>query len=130
PLLATVPESAFTVAEPASNVTEAFHTLRTGLTYFNVTQPVGSVLVSSAIKGEGKTTVAVGLSRAMATAGKDVVLVEADFRRPAIASRLGLDSNHGLGDVLTGQHRLEDVLQEVDSPDGRLRVILSGPPPP
>jgi capsular exopolysaccharide synthesis family protein len=75
------------------------------------------------------------LSLALARAGRDVILIDADMRRPAAAARLGVDPEaSGLGQVLTGQVRLDEVLVEHDLGDqsgpGKLRILPPGPPPP
>lgn len=132
PLLSTVPRSAFN-DEPNDHVAEeAFQTLRASLTYFNVDREVNSVLITSPAQGEGKTTVATNLARAMARAGKDVILVDADLRRPQVASRLHMRTSAGLGSVLAGETPLQEafVEPEVDTLAGRLRVLPAGPPPP
>ncbi len=91
-------------------VAEAFRSLRVNLRYLNVSRPVRSVLVNSAGEGEGKTTVAVQLAYTAAAAGADVLLVEADMRRPAFDARLGLDQPVGLPDVLAGLAELDQVV--------------------
>ena len=133
PLLSVVPRSAFGDVQTGGSGEEAFQTLRAGLTFFNIDRPMRSVLVSSPVQGDGKTTVATNLARAMARAGKDVILVDADLRRPQVASRFHVHSTAGLGGVLVGESSLEDafVEPEVDTVEGgRLRALPAGPPPP
>ncbi len=60
------------------------------------------MIISSPVQGDGKTTVATNLARAMARAGKDVILVDADLRRPQVASRFHVHGKAGLGGVLLG----------------------------
>lgn len=92
---------------------------------------VKTVLVTSAIPGEGKTTVALGLASAAAQAGLDVVLVEADLRRPSFAHRMRVDGRApGLADALFGN---EDPLELLQSPFPelpRLQVLTAGRVPP
>jgi succinoglycan biosynthesis transport protein ExoP len=134
PLLSVIPASAFSDHRLSPAGEEAFQTLRASLTYFNVDQPVSSVLISSPAQGDGKTTVATNLARAMAHAGTDVILVDADLRRPRVAQRLHLDHTLGLGAVLINEIEVERALVGVDDSDeegtGRLRVLPSGAPPP
>jgi polysaccharide biosynthesis transport protein len=91
---------------------------------------VKTVLVTSAVPGEGKTTVALGLARAAAQAGTDVVLVEADLRRPTFAQRMRVDGRApGLAQALFDG---EDPLELLQSPDPelpRLRVLAAGQVP-
>jgi polysaccharide biosynthesis transport protein len=132
PLLSAVPRSAFG-DEPDGVAGEAFQTLRASLTYFNVDREINSVLITSPAQGDGKTTVATNLARAMARAGKDVILVDADLRRPQVASRLHVAGGAaGLGGVLVGETSLAQAFEEpeVDTLAGRLRVLPAGHPPP
>ncbi len=133
PLLTAVPGSAFGDLQTSGAGEEAFQTLRASLTYFNIDRPITSVLITSPVQGDGKTTVATNLARAVARAGKDVILVDADLRRPQVASRFHVHSTAGLGGVLVGESSLEDafVEPELDTPEGgRLRALPAGPPPP
>ncbi len=80
---------------------EPFRILHNGLSLLAPDGTVKTVLVTSAVSGEGKTTVAIGLANAAAQSGIDVVLVEADLRRPTFSQRLRVDSRaHGLVDAL------------------------------
>ncbi|MGI8559319.1 MAG: polysaccharide biosynthesis tyrosine autokinase [Solirubrobacteraceae bacterium] len=134
PLLSAIPPTAFANLDDGTPADiEAFRTLRAALTYFNIDRRISSVLITSAGKQEGKTTVSINLALAMARAGKDVILVDVDFRRPAAAQRLGITPSVGLGSVLVDTLSLEDALKDVPSPGlsgGRLRVLPAGPPPP
>lgn len=134
PLLAAISPGAFDPAnldDPRNE--EAFQMLDGALTYFNVERPLASVAIVSAQVGTGKTTVAVGLATAVARAGKRAVLIDADLRRPQACARLGISADEGLGAVLAGRRRLDDVLVEypIDSPDGgQLLVLGAGRPSP
>ena len=93
------------------------------------THEVKTVLVTSAVSGEGKTTVALGLARAAALSGQRVILVEADMRRPNLEQRLGLGKQtRGLASVLAGD---DDPLELLHSIPGlsRLKVLVCGPTP-
>jgi capsular exopolysaccharide synthesis family protein len=131
PLLSVIPRAAFPGARPAvSAVREAFRTLASSLVYFNIDRPVATVMVASPTKGDGKTTVAVHLAVALAMDGQDVVLIDADLRRPQVGVRLGVEPEIGLTEVITNQGELEDALVEIDVGDGRLRVLAAGSQPP
>ncbi len=132
PLLSAVPRSAFGDEPNDGAAEEAFQTLRASLTYFNVDREISSVLITSPAQGDGKTTVATNLARAMARAGKDVILVDADLRRPQVAWRFHVPGAAGLGGVLVGETGLQQafVEPEADTLAGRLRVLPAGPPPP
>jgi capsular exopolysaccharide synthesis family protein len=131
PLLTSLPESAFPDQAPSSAEGEAFQTLRASLTYYNVDRPLRTIIVASPQKGDGKTTVATNLAVSLARGGKDVILVDADLRRPQVASRLGVTAETGLAAVLSDQATADETLIDVHVvTDGTLRVLPAGPPPP
>jgi Mrp family chromosome partitioning ATPase len=91
--------------------------------------PHVAVVVTSAAPGEGKTTVAAGLAGALARAGRPVVAVEADLRRPALAAALGVDVRgaRGLTAAIVGGVPVQDLL--VEAAPG-LRLLPAGELPP
>ena len=107
---------------------EAFRTLRTNLQFADVDRPPRSIVVTSAMPDEGKTTSACNIALTLALTGSRVVLVEADLRKPRVCDYLGLDSGAGLTNVLAGQHSLDDVL--VPWKRRTLTVLPAGPVPP
>jgi capsular exopolysaccharide synthesis family protein len=107
---------------------EDFRQLRTNLQFLNVDQPPRVVMISSAVPSEGKTTVAVNLALALADAGRRVVVVEADLRRPMVTRYLGLVSGVGLTNVLAGSAELDEVVQLHGR--GGVAVVAAGPHPP
>ncbi|MFL5895129.1 MAG: polysaccharide biosynthesis tyrosine autokinase [Thermoleophilaceae bacterium] len=113
---------------------EGFQILRTNLDAFEEGK-VRTVMVTSALAGEGKSTVAVGLAGAAVLSGRRTLLVECDLRKPALAGRLGVEERPGLGDYLAGAAEPADVLRLVSlsAPDGgpgggELVVIPAGGP--
>lgn len=115
-------------ADPHSPRAEAIRQLRTNLQFVDVDRPPRSLVITSALPQEGKSTTTCNLAIALAQAGLRVVLVEADLRRPRLAEYLGLVGAVGLTDVLAGRAELDDVLQPWG--DGQLVVLPSGPTPP
>ncbi len=107
---------------------ESFRQLRTNLQYADVDRPIRSLVMTSAISGEGKSTTSANLAITMAEAGLRTVLIEADLRRPKINEYMGVENAIGLTSVLSGNAVLRDALQ----PWGRhgLMVLPSGPLPP
>lgn len=107
---------------------EAFRQLRTNLEFVDVDSPIKKVVITSAVPDEGKSSTTANLAVIFAEAGRRVVLVEGDLRRPKVADYLGLEGSVGLTNVLAGQAELGDVLQ----PWGRggLMVLPSGSVPP
>ncbi len=111
---------------PAS---EAFRKLRTNLMYMNVDDPPRVVIVTSALPGEGKSTVAANLAAAIDSSGEEVVLIDGDLRRPTVATSFGLVEGVGLSDVLAGRIPLEDALQR-SADHQNLRILGAGAIPP
>jgi capsular exopolysaccharide synthesis family protein len=108
---------------------ESFRQLRTHLQFANVDGGVNSILVTSSIPSEGKSTTSANLAIVLAQSGLNVLLVDADLRRPTVAKVLGLEGSVGLTTVLTGRVPLADAIQPVDFSD-RLSVLTSGAIPP
>ncbi len=109
-------------------VIEAYRVLRTNLSFSDVDNPSGSLLVTSAGPGEGKTTTLANLGIVMAQAGKKVILVDADLRRPSLHKLFGLENRRGLTDLFLGvQVQGNGLLQPTDVPG--LLVLPSGPLP-
>jgi polysaccharide biosynthesis transport protein len=109
---------------------EPFRILRNSLALVG-RDAVKAVLVTSAVASEGKTTVALGLARASALSGQDVILVDADLRRPNLGSRLGMAgaSLQGLtSSLLHGEDPLDLLSAPIQGVD-RLKVLTSGPVP-
>jgi Mrp family chromosome partitioning ATPase len=105
----------------SSPAAEAYRQLRTNLQFLNVDDPPKVVMISSAVPAEGKTTVAVNLALMLAEAGREVVLVEGDLRRPRVTRYLGMVGGTGLTNILAGTADLEEVLQQHG--DSGLEVI-------
>ncbi|WP_395398605.1 polysaccharide biosynthesis tyrosine autokinase [Arthrobacter sp. UC242_113] len=113
---------------PQSPRAEAFRQLRTNLQFANVAGHAKSVLVTSSLPGEGKSTTAANLAIALAESGQSVCLVDADLRRPMVSDYLGLDRNAGLTTALVGSADVNDLLQPWG--DDNLYVLTSGRIPP
>ncbi len=92
---------------------EAYGRLATNLRFFNFDRQVKTVLVTSAVPEEGKTTVALRLAAALAGAGQGVLAIEADLRRPTFTDYFSIQFPHGLSGVLIGATPFEDVVTRV-----------------
>jgi succinoglycan biosynthesis transport protein ExoP len=114
--------------DPLSVRAEAVRRLRTNLQFVEAAAHSRSVVVTSSIPGEGKSTAALNLAASLSDAGLNVVLVDADLRRPSIARYVGIEGSVGLTTVLIGEANLDDVLQPWG--DSSLRVLPSGQVPP
>jgi capsular exopolysaccharide synthesis family protein len=107
---------------------ESYRQLRTNLQFANVSGKAKSVVVTSSLPGEGKSTTAVNLAIALAQAGQVVCLVDADLRRPMVAEYLGLERNAGLTTVLIGDADVNEMMQPWG--EDNLFVLASGKIPP
>lgn len=115
-------------AASASLRSESFRTLRTNLRFLDFGTTTRTMVVTSAVTGEGKSTTAANLALTVADSGVRVALVDADLRHPSIAGYLGLNGALGLVDVLIGAAELDDVLQPVG--EQGLVVLPAGMVPP
>ena len=114
--------------DPHSPRAEAFRQLRTNLQFVDIDHPVKSIVITSSIPQEGKSTTTANLAITLAQAGLKVVLVEADLRRPKLMQYLGVEGAVGVTSVLIGRVSLDDALQPWGN--GSLMVLPSGPTPP
>lgn len=126
--LDAVKKPLLTQSEPQSPRAESFRQLRTNLQFANVSGRAKTVLMTSSLPGEGKSTTATNLAIALAQAGQSVCLIDADLRRPMLSDYLGLDRNAGLTTSLVGQADVNDLLQPWG--DDNLYVLTSGQIPP
>jgi polysaccharide biosynthesis transport protein len=134
PLLGTVPlledttPQVVALTAPQSPAAEAYRTLRASV-YFTLTDmPARTFVVSSAIGGEGRSTIAANLAVITAHVGQSVILVDSDLRRPMQADLFDLDPTNGLTNVLVGDVALETALQSTGVQG--LQVLTTGPLPP
>ncbi|WP_433029621.1 polysaccharide biosynthesis tyrosine autokinase [Actinomycetospora sp. CA-053990] len=108
---------------------ESYRRLRANLQFIPFKVSGGRALVvTSTLSGEGKTTTVVQLGIAMGEAGRRVVVVDGDLRKPALAERLNVDQLVGLTSILTGRAATREVIAH--SRHENLWVIPSGPVPP
>ncbi|KZT87276.1 MULTISPECIES: CpsD/CapB family tyrosine-protein kinase [Lactiplantibacillus] len=113
---------------PMSVVTEQIKTIRTNLNYSMVGKPLKTLMITSAIQGEGKSTIGGNLAVEYAKKGMQVLLVDADLRRPTIHHTFGVSNQRGLSSWLSGQ--LVDVNDAIYPVLDHLFVMPSGPKPP
>lgn len=104
----------------------AYGILRRNIELLNIGAKPGVVTVTSGSPEEGKTTVSVSLAGAFAVAGRSVLLVDCDLRKPTVSSRLNLDSTPGLAEFLAGQAQPQDVLRVVPLPASVTAVPVDG----
>ena len=127
-LLTRIPREAFGSGRDGPRAVRAFQRLRDSVIFFDPDRRPDTVAIVSPLEGEGRTTVAVGLARSLADAGRHVALLDADLREPDVASRMGVPAMPGLSDVLQGRGDPNAVLCLVDGFAGRLSVLPAGSP--
>ncbi|PUA81519.1 polysaccharide biosynthesis tyrosine autokinase [Nocardioides currus] len=107
---------------------EAFRQLRTNLRFLDVDNPPRRIVITSALASEGKSTVSSNLARLVAQAGEKVVLIDADLRRPMLATTFDIDGEVGLTQVLAGDLRAGEAM--VSSGIDNLWLLPAGRIPP
>lgn len=115
-------------SDPHSARAEAMRRLRTNVQFLNIGDRPQSIVVTSSVPGEGKSTTTINLAIALADSGMRVALVDADLRRPSVAKYMQLEGGVGLTTVLIGRARAEDVIQPWGN--GYLHVLPAGQIPP
>jgi len=135
PLLARVPDpprfareknKLVMLADPRSIHAEPFRRLRTNLEFVNAEAKARTILVTSAIAGEGKSTTVANLAVAAARAGRRVVVVDLDLRRPTLHDWFGVPQGPGATNVALGAVELEDVLRTIRLPHGPRATSTNG----
>jgi capsular exopolysaccharide synthesis family protein len=114
---------------PRSGTAEAYRTLRTNVEFASVDAPLHTLLVTSASPGEGKTITAANLAVVFAQAGRAVLLVDADLRKPAVHEMFDLPNSRGLTTMLRDDMvGLDTVAHSTEQ--ANLRILTTGPLPP
>jgi capsular exopolysaccharide synthesis family protein len=118
-----------TLLYPRSAVAEAYRTLRTNIEFAAVDRPLQTLLITSSTPGEGKTITAANLAVVFAQAGRRVLLVDADLRKPGVHLAFDLPNTHGLTTLLRGDEMSLDAIAHTTD-QANLRLLTSGPLPP
>lgn len=113
---------------PRSPVAEAYRTVRTNLSFSRPDNPPRTILVTSAVPQEGKTTTTANLAITLAQMGGKTLIVDSDLRRPAIRKVFNLESKEGLTDYLIGKGALDALIRTTDIPN--LFILPAGQIPP
>jgi succinoglycan biosynthesis transport protein ExoP len=114
--------------DPRSAFAEAYRSMRTALQFSTNEGAPRRIMVTSCVKGEGKSTTALALDINFAQLGKKVLLIDADMRSPSTHRALELRNEYGLSNFLSGHTGRETLIQ----PSGilNLEVMTAGPTPP
>jgi len=117
------------ISEPRSPISEAYRTLRTNLDFASLDKDLKTIVVTSASGGEGKSTTLANLGVVSAQAGRKVILVDADLRRPSLHTVFGLGNEAGLTTMMRDESSLASPPLQETGIEG-LWVLTSGPLPP
>lgn len=118
-----------TLLYPRSAAAEAYRGLRTNIEFAAVDRPITTLLVTSGVPGEGKTVTAANLAVVFAQAGRRVLLVDADLRKPGVHEIFAITDERGFTDLLRSDDtHLDDVIRPTDQKN--LHVLTAGPHPP
>lgn len=128
PVLASVPKERKPARRGTTEpqVSEAFRRMRANLAFLDAGRPTRAIVITSPSASEGKTTSSIAFASALAETHSRVLLIDADLRQPAVASRTSLVADAGLTNVLIGQATLDEMVQ----PWHQIDVLTSGPTPP
>ncbi|WP_397536615.1 CpsD/CapB family tyrosine-protein kinase [Rummeliibacillus pycnus] len=117
-----------TISDSKSIISEQFRTIRTNITFSVTDEELKTLLVTSSIPGEGKSTNAANIGVVFAQEGKKVLIVDADMRRPTLHHTFRLSNTDGLSNVLIRKQTVQKAIQETAIVG--LYVMTSGPLPP
>jgi len=117
-----------TKVNPKSPVSEQYRTIRTNIQFSTVDTDIRSIMVTSSVPGDGKSTTAANLAVVFAQQGKKVLIVDADLRKPTAHYTFNVPNTIGLTNVVTKQIGLKDAIRETTTEN--LFILTSGPIPP
>ncbi len=106
-----IPAEDYILQKPNSAYAEALQRIRTSLFLTDGTHPPKTILITSSVPLEGKSTIAASLARQSARSGLKVILIDADLRRPRLHEVIGLPNQNGLSEVLTGRANPEAAIK-------------------
>ena len=113
-----------------TDIAEQFRSLRTNLIYLKQETAGKVLMVTSAMPGEGKSFVSINMANTLSLAGKKVILVELDLRKPRLAKTLGLNSRPGMTDYLITTDMLPHDIIQTNKEYQNLSFVTCGPIPP
>lgn len=118
-----------TYFEPKSVMAEQFRTIRTNLEFAQAGKPLKTIAISSSIPMEGKSTISANLAYTMGQTGKNVLIVDADLRKPTLHRTFKLNNEEGLTTLLVNPElKFNQVVQK--SSELNIYLLPAGPTPP
>jgi len=112
---------------PHSISAESYKSIRTSLKYSSVDKAIKTIVITSSVPGEGKSTIAGNLALCLSESGNKVLIIDCDLRRPSLHKKFRLSNLKGITDCLIDKDNLKESIQEFTSD---LSVISSGTIPP
>jgi polysaccharide biosynthesis transport protein len=117
--------------DPRSSLAEAYRQLRTSILLSTAGHAPKSLLITSSLPAEGKTTTAINTAISLAQTGAKVLVIDADMRRPRLHSVFGVSNAEGLSTILSNEMQAKEILEIIQyDNDSKLNLLPSGPIPP
>lgn len=110
--------------EPKSPISESYRSIRTNIQFANVDNKIKTVMVTSSMPGEGKTTTLSNVAFSMADTGKKVLVIDCDLRKPRVHKVFDLSNSEGVTDILLKGESYKGYVNSLD--EGKIDIITSG----
>lgn len=118
-------------ADSRSSLAEAYRQLRTSILLSTAGHAPKSLLITSSLPSEGKTTTATNTAISLAQTGAKVLIIDADMRRPRLHSVFNVGNGEGLSTILSSELNDSEILKVIKTDEGtKLNLLTSGPIPP
>jgi len=119
-----VPEQ-YSLENPQSAFAESVNNIRTGVLFSNIDYPPHIMVITSAVPGEGKTTLSANLAASLSKLG-NTLLIDADLRKPGLARIFNIHKEEGLTGLVSGQCSASDTIFTIEKSKGHFRILPCG----